>query len=166
MHCHTHRCPAYSHLELRKSDERYDCAHADSLACRLANYRLFYALTTLWCPEREEHGYFYAPVFKCSTNPRVATAHRWTAVDVVARMNKPTGTTLSLRSATPITLLSECFYSKDGTWYYAGIYKAFLMDTLNVKEWAELPTEVRSFTAFPSLKYPIDSSMFRRPLRQ
>jgi len=32
-----------------------------------------------------------APVFKCSTNPRVATAHRWTAVDVIAGMNKPTG---------------------------------------------------------------------------
>lgn len=58
---------------------------------RLAHYRLFYALTTLWCPEREEHGYFYSPAFKCSTNPRVATAHRWSAVDVISRMSKPTG---------------------------------------------------------------------------
>ncbi|KAF9460871.1 hypothetical protein BDZ94DRAFT_1168774, partial [Collybia nuda] len=104
------------------------------LSSILANYRLFYALTTLWCLDREEHGYFYAPVFKCSTNPRVATAHRWTPVDVIARMNKPTGRTFFLRDET-------CFYNKDGTWYYAGIYKAFLMDNLNVKEWAELPTE-------------------------
>lgn len=58
-------------------------------------------------------------------------------------MTKPTGITLSLRSARPIILLLECFYNKDGTWYYAGIYKAFLLDTLNVKEWAELSTEVR-----------------------
>lgn len=94
------------------------------------HYRLFYATTTQWCPEREEHGYFYAPIFKCSTNPRVATAHRWSVVDVISRMNKPT----------------ECFFNKDGIWYYAGVYKAFRMADLTTKEWAELPSEVR----FPS----------------
>ncbi|KAG5642805.1 hypothetical protein DXG03_002089 [Asterophora parasitica] len=91
----------------------------------LAHYRLFYATTTQWCPEREEHGYFYAPVFKCNTNPRVAAAHRWNAVDVISRMNKPT----------------ECFFNKDGAWYYAGVYKAFRLADLTTKEWAELPIE-------------------------
>ncbi|KAF9018412.1 hypothetical protein BDZ89DRAFT_1073925 [Hymenopellis radicata] len=80
----------------------------------LSNYRILQQLTTSWCPEREEHGYALAPVFKCNTNPRVATAHRWTAVDIMARINKPT----------------ECFYNRDGAWYYAGVYKAFRMDDL------------------------------------
>lgn len=95
------------------------------LRLSLANYRLFYAPTTLWCPAREEHGYFYAPVFKCSTNPRVAAAHRWNTVDIINRMNKPT----------------ECFFNKDGIWYYAGVYKAFRLDDITTKEWAELSTE-------------------------
>ncbi|KAA1475825.1 hypothetical protein DENSPDRAFT_784109, partial [Dentipellis sp. KUC8613] len=82
-------------------------------------------LTTSWCPEREEHGYFLAPLFKCSTNPRVATAHRWSSVDVVGRMSKPT----------------ECFYNKDGKWYYAGIYKAFRLDDLTTREWEHLSPE-------------------------
>ncbi|KAG6811809.1 hypothetical protein H0H92_005732 [Tricholoma furcatifolium] len=84
--------------------------------------------TTKWCPECEEHGYFYTPTFKCSTNPRVSTAHRWSAVDVIGRMNKPT----------------ECFYHKDGRWYYAGIYTAFRLADLTTKEWDALPTEVVS----------------------
>ncbi|KAH0830155.1 hypothetical protein J3R83DRAFT_1503 [Lanmaoa asiatica] len=74
---------------------------------------------------REEHGYILTPVFKCSTNPRVATAHRWTTVDVIGHMNKPT----------------ECFYNKDGKWYYAGTYKAFRMDDLTVQEWGALSAE-------------------------
>ncbi|KAG1819769.1 uncharacterized protein BJ212DRAFT_1267581, partial [Suillus subaureus] len=78
-----------------------------------------------WCPEREEHGYLLTPVFKCSTNPRVTTAHRWTAVDVIGTMNRPT----------------ECFYNKDGKWYYAGVYKAFRMDDLTTEEWEALSTE-------------------------
>ncbi|KAH7911887.1 hypothetical protein BJ138DRAFT_1062170 [Hygrophoropsis aurantiaca] len=82
-------------------------------------------LTTYWCPDREEHGYFLAPVFKCSTNPRVVTAHQWTAVDVIGRMNKPT----------------ECFYNKDGKWYYAGVYIAFRMEDLTAQEWDALSTE-------------------------
>ena len=68
---------------------------------RLANYRVFHQLTTSWCPQREEHGYLLTPVFKCSTNPRVATAHRWTAVDVLGRMNKPTGKLISLGKSSP-----------------------------------------------------------------
>lgn len=58
---------------------------------RLANHRIFQQLTTNWCPEREEHGYFLTPLFKCNTNPRVATAHRWAVVDVIARLDRPTG---------------------------------------------------------------------------
>jgi hypothetical protein len=57
----------------------------------LSNYRVLGQLTTYWCPEREEHGYMLTPVFKCSTNPRVTTAHRWTAVDVIGTMDRPTG---------------------------------------------------------------------------
>ncbi|EGN96413.1 hypothetical protein SERLA73DRAFT_154735 [Serpula lacrymans var. lacrymans S7.3] len=82
-------------------------------------------LTTHWCPEREEHGYLLTPVFKCSTNPRVITAHRWAAVDVIGKMVKPT----------------ECFYNKDGKWYYAGVYKAFRMEDLSTKEWDVLSPE-------------------------
>ncbi|KAI9570737.1 hypothetical protein HD554DRAFT_2241937 [Boletus coccyginus] len=81
--------------------------------------------TTYWCPDREEHGYFLTPVFKCSTNPRVTTAHRWSTVDVIGRMIKPT----------------ECFYTKDGKSYYAGTYKAFRMDDLTVQEWESLSPE-------------------------
>ncbi|KAH8999160.1 hypothetical protein EDB92DRAFT_1791181, partial [Lactarius akahatsu] len=82
-------------------------------------------LTTNWCPEREEHGYFLTPLFKCTTNPRVATAHRWTMVDVISKLDKPT----------------ECFYNKDGKWYYAGVYKALRLDDLTSKEFEQLSTE-------------------------
>lgn len=57
----------------------------------LSNYRVLGQPTTYWCPEREEHGYLLTPVFKCSTNPRVTTAHRWTVVDVIGTMDEPTG---------------------------------------------------------------------------
>ncbi|KAJ7221463.1 hypothetical protein GGX14DRAFT_429784 [Mycena pura] len=96
-----------------------------SLRNALSNYRVFQELTTSWCPEREEHGYLLTPLFKCSTNPRVATAHRWNMVDVMTRINKPT----------------ECFYNKDGNWYYAGVYKAFRLANLTTKEWDALSTE-------------------------
>lgn len=59
---------------------------------RLANYRVFQESTTCWCPEREEHGYFITPLFKCNTNPRVSTAHRWIAVEIDRELDKPTGT--------------------------------------------------------------------------
>lgn len=93
-----------------------------ALRSSLTDYRLLQQLTTTWCPEREEHGYFLTPAFKCNTNPRIGTAHRWSSVDVLARMNKPT----------------ECFFNKDGTWYYAGVYKAFRLDDLTTKEWEAL----------------------------
>ncbi|KAG0692340.1 hypothetical protein DFH29DRAFT_1048614 [Suillus ampliporus] len=96
-----------------------------TLKSSLSNYRVLGQLTTHWCPEREEHGYFITPIFKCNTNPRVTTAHRWTAVDVIGTMNKPT----------------ECFYNKDGKWYYASVYKAFRMDDLTTQEWEALSTE-------------------------
>ncbi|KAF8874777.1 hypothetical protein CPB84DRAFT_1629999, partial [Gymnopilus junonius] len=86
------------------------------------------SITTHWCPEREEHGYMYVPAFKCSTNPRISTAHRWAPVDVIGRMNKPT----------------ECFFNKEGLWYYAGSYKAFRLDTLSTKEWMQLSPEATS----------------------
>ncbi|OAX36736.1 hypothetical protein K503DRAFT_857807 [Rhizopogon vinicolor AM-OR11-026] len=96
-----------------------------TLKLSLSNYRILGQATTYWCPEREEHGYLLAPVFKCCTNPRVTTAHRWTAVDVIGTMNMPT----------------ECFYNKDGKWYYAGVYEAFRMDDLTMQEWEALSTE-------------------------
>ncbi|KIM63747.1 hypothetical protein SCLCIDRAFT_116701 [Scleroderma citrinum Foug A] len=96
-----------------------------SLKDALKNYRVLAQPTTYWCPEREEHGYLLTPVFKCSTNPRVITAHRWVAVDVIGHMKEPT----------------ECFYNRDGKWYYAGIYRAFRMDDLTTQEWASLSTE-------------------------
>ncbi|KAI6124028.1 hypothetical protein EDD16DRAFT_592804 [Pisolithus croceorrhizus] len=91
----------------------------------LKNYRVLAQVTTYWCPDREEHGYFLAPVFKCITNPRVVTAHRWLAVDVLGHMREPT----------------ECFYHKNGKWYYAGTYRAFRMDDLTTQEWDLLSTE-------------------------
>ncbi|KAI0062133.1 hypothetical protein BV25DRAFT_1991775 [Artomyces pyxidatus] len=98
---------------------------AGPLRTSLSNYRIFQQLTTNWCPEREEHGYFLTPLFKCSTNPRVATAHRWMMADVIGKMDRPT----------------ECFYNKDGKWYYAGIYVALRLDDLTTKEWEQLSTE-------------------------
>ncbi|KAL4075324.1 hypothetical protein V8B97DRAFT_2022312 [Scleroderma yunnanense] len=92
---------------------------------RLKNYRILAQPTTYWCPEREEHGYLLTPIFKCSTNPRVMTAHRWASVDVIGHMKEPT----------------ECFYNKDGKWYYAGTYRAFRMDDLTTQEWELLSTE-------------------------
>jgi hypothetical protein len=38
--------------------------------------------------------------------------------------------------------LAECFYNKDGKWYYAGIYKAFQLEDLTTKEWEALSNEV------------------------
>lgn len=85
----------------------------------------------------------YCPLFRCSTNPRIATAHRWMAVDVIDCMDKPTGTVkLPGRAALMNNVIAECFYNKDGVWYYAGTYEAFMMDVLSVKEWAQLPAEV------------------------
>ncbi|TFK20120.1 hypothetical protein FA15DRAFT_625850 [Coprinopsis marcescibilis] len=94
----------------------------------LANYRILQSVTTSWCPEREEHGFMYTPLFRCCTNPRTVTAHRWNAVDVIGRMAKPT----------------ECFYNNEGTWYYAGSYRAFMIDVVSTKEWESLSNETTS----------------------
>lgn len=37
----------------------------------------------------------------------------------------------------------ECFYNKDGKWYYAGVYKSFRLEDLCINEWECLSTEVR-----------------------
>ncbi|KAK7690971.1 hypothetical protein QCA50_006074 [Cerrena zonata] len=92
---------------------------------QLANYRVFQEYTTSWCPEREEHGYYLSPVFKCMTNPRTPTAHRWVVADIAAQIAHP----------------MECFYNKEGKWYYAGIYKAFRLDDLSISEWDKLSPE-------------------------
>lgn len=39
---------------------------------------------------------------------------------------------------------TECFYNNEGTWYYAGSYKAFQLDDVTTREWAELSTETSS----------------------
>ncbi|KAI0333115.1 hypothetical protein GY45DRAFT_1272653 [Cubamyces sp. BRFM 1775] len=95
------------------------------LRSQIGNYRVFQQSTTTWCPEREEHGYYLTPIYKCSTNPRVNTAHRWSAVDIAAKLDKPT----------------ECFFNKDGKWYYAGTYKSFRLEDLCPQEWECLSTE-------------------------
>ncbi|KAI9069472.1 hypothetical protein FKP32DRAFT_1682906 [Trametes sanguinea] len=95
------------------------------LRSQIGNYRVFQESTTTWCPEREEHGYYLTPAFKCNTNPRVTTAHRWSAVDISAKLDKPT----------------ECFFNKDGKWYYAGVYKSFRLEDLCTQEWECLSTE-------------------------
>ncbi|KAJ7318695.1 hypothetical protein DFH08DRAFT_1035946, partial [Mycena albidolilacea] len=33
---------------------------------------------------------------------------------------------------------TECFYNKDGNWYYAGVYKVFRLEDLTTKEWEAL----------------------------
>jgi hypothetical protein len=41
--------------------------------------------------------------------------------------------------------LAECFYNKDGKWYYAGVYLGFRMKDLTSEEWAALSNEVSIF---------------------
>jgi hypothetical protein len=113
-------------------------------AIRLSGYRVFQEKTTYWCPEREEHGYFLTPLFKCTTNPRVPTAHGWSAVDPKGRMNKPTGTVHTRYPPRPLCsrLPAECFFNKEGKWYYAGQYIAIRLEDFTTKEWLALDTEV------------------------
>lgn len=61
-------------------------------------------------------------------------------------MNMPTGKMIHYFGHVPESL-SECFYNKDGKWYYAGTYKAFRMDDLTVQEWESLSTEVISLSS-------------------
>ncbi|KAJ8093460.1 hypothetical protein PM082_020317 [Marasmius tenuissimus] len=95
----------------------------------LPNYHTLHDITTSWCPQREEHGYFLTPVFKCNTNPRVTSAHCWSEVDIFGNITKPT----------------DCFYNRDGTWYYAGVYQAFRLDDITAKEWEALSNETTQF---------------------
>ena len=39
-------------------------------------------------------------------------------------------------------LCIECFYNKDGKWYYAGQYIALRLEDLTAKEWDNLSSEV------------------------
>ncbi|KAI5118092.1 hypothetical protein M0805_007742 [Coniferiporia weirii] len=84
--------------------------------------------TTRWSPDHDEHGYFLTPLYKCTTKARVPTAHSWSEVDPRGRMTKPT----------------ECFYSKEGKWYYAGQYIAIRLDDLSTREWVALDPEASS----------------------
>ncbi|TFK35506.1 hypothetical protein BDQ12DRAFT_611780, partial [Crucibulum laeve] len=96
-----------------------------NVRCSLGAYIILNSVTARWCPEREEHGFYYTPMFKCTTNPRVTTAHCWNIVNPIGALSKPT----------------ECFYNKEGLWYYAGSYQGFRMDDLTLKEWQELSLE-------------------------
>ncbi|KAI6098024.1 hypothetical protein EDD16DRAFT_1665522, partial [Pisolithus croceorrhizus] len=58
---------------------------------KFKNYLVLSQVATYRCPDWEEHGYFLALVFKCITSPRVVTAYRWLAVDVLGHMREPTG---------------------------------------------------------------------------
>ena len=46
------------------------------------------------------------------------------------------------------TCYQECFYNKDGKWYYAGVYKSFRLDDLCLQEWDCLSQEVRFMPSF------------------
>ncbi|KAI0728841.1 hypothetical protein C8Q72DRAFT_973202 [Fomitopsis betulina] len=81
--------------------------------------------TTSWHGEREEHGYFLIPLFKCTTNPRATAAHRWNPTDLGMHLNRTT----------------ECFFNKNGYWYYTGLYKTFWLDELSPAEWENLSPE-------------------------
>ncbi|KIP07513.1 hypothetical protein PHLGIDRAFT_416150 [Phlebiopsis gigantea 11061_1 CR5-6] len=96
-----------------------------SMKMHLTDYRVFQEKTTSWCPDREEHGYYLTPLFKCSTNPRIVAAHRWNVIDLDAELNKS----------------SECFFNKDGKWYYAGVYRTFKLKDITPQEWIKLPVE-------------------------
>jgi hypothetical protein len=68
----------------------------------LTGYCAFTENTTMWCPEREEHGFYLTPLYKCDTGPRSNVIHRWVKVDIKARMPKPTGEgIIKLLSVTP-----------------------------------------------------------------
>lgn len=44
---------------------------------------------------------------------------------------------------------AECFYNKDGKWYYAGTYTALRLADLTPKEFEQLSTEVCLSTCPP-----------------
>ena len=57
-----------------------------------------------------------------------------------------------------ILCFPECFYHKEGMWYYAGSYKAFRLDDLSIKEWAQLSPEVRMGVSFSAYAYHFSKS--------
>ena len=75
----------------------------------------------------------------------MSTAHRWATVDLAARVGVPTGELFEYKgvSVEADTML-ECFFNKDGKWYYAGVYQSFRLPDITPQEWVQLPTEVRS----------------------
>lgn len=72
-------------------------------------------------------------------------AHRWTAVDVMVKLNRSVGAYLassSVRLSADARNTTECFYTENGRCYYAGTYKAFRLEDIGVKEWEALSQDV------------------------
>jgi hypothetical protein len=69
-------------------------------------------------------------------------AHRWNEVDIMARLGKPIGKPSFIHAITAVIMGPECFYAKDGSWYYAGVYEAMRLEDLAPVEWETLSTEV------------------------
>lgn len=49
--------------------------------------------------------------------------------------------------------VSECFYNKDGKWYYAGTYTALRLADLTPKEFEQLSNEVCLLSPCPSFSF-------------
>ncbi|KAL1715725.1 hypothetical protein EV715DRAFT_182154, partial [Schizophyllum commune] len=101
----------------------------------LGNFKALYEPTTCWSTGHDEHGYFLAPVFKCSTDQRTITVHRWALTDPMKGLTNPT----------------HCFYQEKGAWYYAGVYQCFRFPDLSVREWSELSDEATQSIAKETL---------------
>ncbi|KAL1706341.1 hypothetical protein EV121DRAFT_201651, partial [Schizophyllum commune] len=101
----------------------------------LGNFKALYEPTTCWSTGHDEHGYFLAPVFKCSTDQRTITVHRWALTDPMKGLTNPT----------------HCFYQEKGAWYYAGVYQCFRFPDLSVREWTELSDEATQSIAKETL---------------
>jgi hypothetical protein len=54
-----------------------------------------------------------------------------------------------LQDLTPY--FTECFYNRDGKWYYAGTYKAVKLEDLTAAEYSNLSPEVYSLSHFYSI---------------
>ena len=75
------------------------------------------------------------------SRPRIAG---WLLIYLTAWTN-PQVQQIGQSAPLAIDVLAECFYNKDGVWYYAGTYETLQMDELSVKEWAQLPANVCPF---------------------
>lgn len=119
----------------------------------MGSYRLLQECTTSWNGEREEHGYFLIPLFNCTTNPRATTVHRWNLTDLGMHLNRTTGMYACPCPRGPdqtaaigvFAMVTECFFNKNGYWYYTGLYKTFWLDELSPAEWENLSAEVCPF---------------------